>query len=55
MSLIDLLSGNLTLSSLYWGGLHRGKRSSDSEDFEEVDLHIGRYNIIIVGRIKKKA
>lgn len=54
LSSVDLPLGDLALSSLYWGGLHRRKRGGDSEDFEEVGLHVGRYDIVIFGRITKK-
>lgn len=42
----DLSSVDLwALSSLDWGGLHCRKRGNDGEDFEEVGLHVGQYDI----------
>jgi hypothetical protein len=54
LSSVNLPLGDLALSSLYWGGLHRRKGGSDSEDSEEVGLHVGRYDIVVFGRITKK-
>lgn len=54
LSSVDVPLGDLALSSLYWGGLHRRKRGSDSEDFEDVGLHVRRYDIVIFRRIMKK-
>jgi hypothetical protein len=36
LSSVDVLMGDLALSSFYWSGLHRRKRDSNSEDLEEV-------------------